>query len=153
MPSWSLYVLFPYLDFLKNGTSYYPFTLYRWMGKATPAKQVTVTWLAAALWHCDLRWLVWCVNFWLFSLLWTMINIPISWSVLSSCFFFFFLFLRGGFQVSVSCLELLWLLAKNILNWVKGKKKCGIKKWKHNCLQLSKQLWLRNVSVHHCQMT
>lgn len=35
----------------------------------------------------------------------------------------------------------------------KTKKKSRIEKWKHNCLQFSKQLWLRNVSVHHCQIT
>ena len=36
--------------------------------------------------------------------------------------FFFFFFLRLGFQISVSCLELLWLLEENILNWVKRPK-------------------------------
>lgn len=36
------------------------------------------------------------------------------------CFFFFLL--RLGFQISVSCLELLWLLEENILNWVKRPK-------------------------------
>lgn len=79
----------------------------------------------------------------------------LSGHVVLSVLFFFFL-LRLGFQISVSCLELLWLLEENILNWVKRpkqKKKSRIKKWKHNCLQFSKQLWLRNVSVHHCQMT
>lgn len=46
-------------------------------------------------------------------------NMPVAWSVFSSLF----LFLSVGFQISVSFLELLWLLAKNVLNWVKGKKK------------------------------
>lgn len=128
---------------------YCPFTLYRTV-QSIPAEQITVTCLVLALWHYNPRWLVCAAKLWLFSLLWTL-NSPIAWSVLSS--FFFFFFLRVGFQISVSCLELLWLLVKNILNWGKRQKKCGIKKWKHNCLQFSKQLWLRNVSVHHCQMT
>lgn len=93
----------------------------------------------------------------LFTLLGTVMGITASQAMLSCLvLFFFFFFLRLGFQISVSCLELLWLLEENILNWVKRpkqKKKCRIKKWKHNCLQFSKQLWLRNVSVHHCQMT
>lgn len=121
LPSWSLCMLFPYLGFLKNGAFYCPFTLYRTI-QATPVEQVMVTCLMIALWHCDPRWLVCSAKFCLFSLLGTLMNITVSWLVLSSLFFF----LRVGFRISVSCLELLWLLAENILNWVKRPKKKNV---------------------------
>ena len=59
----------------------------------------------------------------LFTLLGTVMSI-IACQAMLSCLvlFFFFFFLRLGFQISVSCLELLWLLEENILNWVKRPK-------------------------------
>ena len=56
----------------------------------------------------------------LFALLGTVMSITVSQAMLSCLVFFFFL--RLGFQISVSCLELLWLLEENILNWVKRPK-------------------------------
>ena len=59
----------------------------------------------------------------LFTLLGTVMSIIASQAMLSCLvLFFFFFFLRLGFQISVSCLELLWLLEENILNWVKRPK-------------------------------
>lgn len=58
----------------------------------------------------------------LFALLGTVMSITVSQAMLSCLVLFFFFFLRLGFQISVSCLELLWLLEENILNWVKRPK-------------------------------
>ena len=93
----------------------------------------------------------------LFTLLGTVMSIIASQAMLSCLVLFFFFFLFKTW-VSDFCFMLRIIVAFGreyfkLGEKAKTKKKCRIKKWKHNCLQFSKQLWLRNVSVHHCQMT
>lgn len=113
-----LYAFFPYLNFLKNETFHCPFTLSRTV-QATPENRSSDT--------AGGRPVSLIPGLTCFSIVCIAGDCDEHHSlsghvVLSGAFFFFFFFKTWVSDFLASCLELLWLLEENILNWVKRPK-------------------------------